>query len=248
MPAFIYMATNRQNGKRYIGKTKNPITTRFKGHFGGAKRGATTIFAAAIRKYGEDAFDISILEEASEEHLSAREVFYIAKLKPEYNMTAGGEGSSIPKGTTIIVNNGSIHKRIKKGDTIPEGFVRGMSDQVKAKASEFHKGLRHSEGTREKLRSLSTGKKASAETKAKMSKSRTGKKSSTESIAKRLASRKYGPMSQETKDKLREANTGKKASAETKAKMSSSLLAVYQKKAKLEQSVQSRFRGPQDSA
>ncbi len=233
MPAFIYMATNRQNGKRYIGKTKNSLATRIKGHFGNARRGSTTVFAAAIRKYGEAAFDISILEETTEEQLSGREIFYIAKIKPEYNMTSGGEGSAVPKGTTIIVNNGTVHKRIKKDGAIPEGFVRGMSEHVKAKASEFHKGLTHSVETREKLRMLGTGKKASAETKAKMSASRTGKKAPPGAVAKRLASRKYRPLSQETKDKLRVANTGKKASAETRAKMSSSLLAVYQKKAKL---------------
>jgi hypothetical protein len=46
-----------------------------------------------MRKYGEENFEFSILEEVgSSEILNEREIIWIEKLKPTYNMTKGGDG------------------------------------------------------------------------------------------------------------------------------------------------------------
>jgi predicted GIY-YIG superfamily endonuclease len=38
--AFIYLLTNTQNGKRYVGKTVRPLEVRWQGHLGSARRDA----------------------------------------------------------------------------------------------------------------------------------------------------------------------------------------------------------------
>lgn len=53
----IYKATNRVNGKVYVGKTTNPLTSRIAEHNYNAKtRRDTTHFHLALRKYGNDQF------------------------------------------------------------------------------------------------------------------------------------------------------------------------------------------------
>ena len=85
----IYMLTCRINGKRYIGKSKN-IRRRLNEH----KRcqSFAPIISKAIAKYGWDAFDKEILEVCSIEELDEKEIYYIAKIQPEYNLAKGGGG------------------------------------------------------------------------------------------------------------------------------------------------------------
>lgn len=132
MTAFIYLSTNTVNGNRYVGKTKNSIKSRLKGHFYDARHESQTVFAKAIRKYGESAFTIEVLEETSEDLLNEREIFFIAKLKPEYNMTKGGEGG-VTISNVVWVNNGIISLRIPKDSQPQEGFVLGILESTRAK-------------------------------------------------------------------------------------------------------------------
>ena len=85
----IYMLTCRANGKRYIGKSKN-IRKRLLEH----KRckSFAPLICKAIAKYGWDAFDKEILEVCPIEELDEKEIYYIAKFQPEYNLTKGGGG------------------------------------------------------------------------------------------------------------------------------------------------------------
>ena len=93
----VYSATNVANGHRYIGYTSVGLDGRRAKHlkdaFGAAKRGYR--LHAALRKYGREAFVWVILAvfETSAEAF-AEEIRLIAELKPEYNVTAGGEGAS----------------------------------------------------------------------------------------------------------------------------------------------------------
>lgn len=86
----IYQITNSVNGNFYIGQTTKSPQERLRKHFYNARYGNETHLYAAIRKYGEEFFSISVIEETSE--LNEREVFWIKKLNPSYNMTLGGEG------------------------------------------------------------------------------------------------------------------------------------------------------------
>lgn len=89
----IYLATNAVNGKRYIGATVKSLVRRKGEHIIAAKRGAGYMFHKAIRKYGEDAFQWTILKRcSSRDELMKEEIRLIADLRPEYNITVGGRG------------------------------------------------------------------------------------------------------------------------------------------------------------
>jgi group I intron endonuclease len=89
----VYSAVNKINGKRYVGITRGTIAARMRGHLG---RGHT-YFQNALRAYGIQSFDISVLDTADDwKVLCEKEKYWIAELKciyPNgYNLTAGGEG------------------------------------------------------------------------------------------------------------------------------------------------------------
>lgn len=91
----VYMATNVINGKRYIGATSRDLDVRKAKHFGDAKckRPGCRVFNRAIRKYGPEAFEWSIIATASSfDEMMREEIRLIKELKPEYNITAGGQG------------------------------------------------------------------------------------------------------------------------------------------------------------
>lgn len=95
--AAVYQIKNELNGEFYIGFTsKNPPEKRFSEHKLSSYNGSPTHLHRAMRKYGIKEFSFSILEEAAnpEHGRKILEPRYIAELKPEYNMTGGGEGTS----------------------------------------------------------------------------------------------------------------------------------------------------------
>ena len=93
--AYIYKIENDINGKVYIGKTEFSIERRFKEHCKEAFREGREQrpLYAAIRKYGEEHFHISLIEETDTPE--EREVYWIEKFrsfKNGYNATVGGDG------------------------------------------------------------------------------------------------------------------------------------------------------------
>lgn len=99
----VYMHTNRTNGKAYIGITCNGIRTRLYSHESAARRGSRLPFHRAIKKYGIDAFDTSVLATCAGVSEATRlEQRFISQYKTfgrnGYNATEGGEGT---KGVAI---------------------------------------------------------------------------------------------------------------------------------------------------
>lgn len=89
----IYKAVNKVNGKIYIGITIVGLSDRKSKHFYYAESGGKGKFSAAIRKYGRDNFDFSVLAVCKNlEEARAEERNLISMMKPEYNLTRGGEG------------------------------------------------------------------------------------------------------------------------------------------------------------
>ena len=91
----VYVAMNDVNKKIYVGVTKQNLNKRMISHFADAKTGRRSgAFQRAICKYGRGAFSFYIFsthntyDEAKQNEVSA-----ISDLAPEYNMTAGGEGT-----------------------------------------------------------------------------------------------------------------------------------------------------------
>jgi group I intron endonuclease len=96
----IYKATNKLNQKSYIGKTERTLSIRMNEHFGELKKDTiTTYFHRALRKYGIDNFEFTILVETdSLSNLDELEIKFIKELrtlKPSgYNITEGGTGGN----------------------------------------------------------------------------------------------------------------------------------------------------------
>ena len=88
----IYKITNRINGKSYIGQS-NDCNRRFQEHIRGDH--CTSLIHLAIKKYGIQNFDLTILEH-NIENFNEQEQFWIKYYKTNnrdygYNILAGGE-------------------------------------------------------------------------------------------------------------------------------------------------------------
>ena len=103
MTGSIYIITCTETHKVYIGQTRDTLDFRFRNHLYAAKAGRNkSLIYRAIRKYGEAAFHISLLEELPDctiDQLNEREIYWIAQYQANnrsygYNLTEGGGGCS----------------------------------------------------------------------------------------------------------------------------------------------------------
>lgn len=93
----IYMFENKVNNKKYIGQSRS-IETRKRAHYNcslnTSYNGYETKFYRALRKYGYNNFEFSILELCSTEELNDRERHFIEfynSFKNGYNSSIGGD-------------------------------------------------------------------------------------------------------------------------------------------------------------
>lgn len=116
---FIYKITNTTNGDFYIGKTTKTLTERLSRHHYNTRYGAETHLSRAIRKYGAENFIIESLEsQVPESKLNEREIYWISKLNPQYNMTPGGDGGCPNRSQNWIESNRRHHQNRK-----PESYA-----------------------------------------------------------------------------------------------------------------------------
>ncbi len=129
---FIYITTNKVNGKKYIGQH-----TRFKEDY----LGSGILLARSIKKYGVENFSREIIEFAdSKSELDLLEKEYINRLnatvnKNFYNIHVGGSGGLTTAGWT--------DERRKK-------FSEAVSNRVKGSGNPRY-GKKLSESTRQKI-------------------------------------------------------------------------------------------------
>jgi group I intron endonuclease len=92
MNGVIYLATNKINGKKYVGLTRRSLLARWTQHVNVASKQAKTYFHKAIVKYGKECFDVQPIASAlSLDALGPLEAELIRQIRPEYNQTNGGE-------------------------------------------------------------------------------------------------------------------------------------------------------------
>lgn len=160
MESGIYMLTCKINGYRYIGQSKN-ITRRLWGHKCQGKKPRLPI-SKAIKIFGWDNFDKEILELCPVEELEEKEIYYIALIKPEYNVAKGG------KGGMDGYHHSSETKEICRAAAIKEW--QDKTPEEKAYVLEHQlthrnpKGYKVPDSAKEKIRQANLGKKQSEET------------------------------------------------------------------------------------
>jgi group I intron endonuclease len=100
----IYLVKNKINGKQYVGQTTTSLKERWYHHCyrcnHTAPRDGVSLLHNALRKYGKDAFDISVLQECENiEELNAAEDEWIRNLKTKspngYNLRDGGNNGRL---------------------------------------------------------------------------------------------------------------------------------------------------------
>lgn len=110
--SYIYKIINNVNDKVYIGKTAFSINKRFQEHCKDAfrDRNEKRPLYAAMRKYGTDAFSVSLIEECDDTVAADREAYWIGVYKAYstgYNATLGGDGK-------FLYDHEAIAKRLKE--------------------------------------------------------------------------------------------------------------------------------------
>lgn len=195
---WVYLVTNKQTGRQYVGITTFAIRRRWLRHCNRAvankkRNGDCPALHAAIRKYGEGGFQVHALMFCFtwDAAVDAEQAF-IAELKTKvprgYNLTDGGDG--IPGRVT--------------------------SDAERLRLQTMNLGRKHTPEFGEKIRARKLGTKASPETLAKLR----GRQRTPEHCLRISAAKKGKKMSDQTRATMSASHMGLKPTAETRAKMS----------------------------
>ena len=175
---YIYLRTNRYNGKKYVGQV---TTKRFKQRQKSwnclSQPYAGPVINNARKKYGLDAFDFEILKECKDEELNQWEMYYIKELNTKapngYNLTDGGDGMNgySPSEET--------RRKIGEANKGKEPWIKGkhLSKETKNKISESKKGIPNIKLSKfyKSEKRWNYGKHLSEEHKKKLSESHKGK-------------------------------------------------------------------------
>ena len=178
------MLTCRVNGKRYIGKSNN-IKRRLNEHRLG--KSYSPVICKAIAKYGWDAFDKTVLEFCPVEELGEKEIYYIAKFQPEYNLSKGGGGH---RGYTSL---SAIKKLQKSIICIDTGEIFDSVNSAAAKVGVTHSCVSMALNSKTKTAGgysweyLNPADKISKETSERKGRANRGRKQSAEQIEKRVS-------------------------------------------------------------
>ena len=243
----IYKITNTDNGKIYIGSSKD-VEKRWWIHQNKLKNNkhCNLYLQRSYNKHGKSTFKFEILEECSKKTLLEREQYYLDTMRPfrknGYNLcehTDGGDNISNHPNKRAIYEKISKTKKAKYAAMTPEereayletmrgknhpNYGRKYDDKrKKLQSKNVKKSWENAEERKEELRQLQksrTGWKHSEETKRKMSKDRTGRKHTEETKKKMSKDRTGRKHSEKTKKKMSEKHKGLKLSEETKKKIS----------------------------
>lgn len=212
----IYCATNKVNGKKYIGYTTKEIEYRRKCHEKKALKNTPYIFHRALMKYGFENFEWKVLFDVENERLNTLEIvsirMYKTKVPNGYNMTDGGDGTiGLKKSKETRKKLSDSMKSKWESEEFREQMriVSLLIDQAARgrKISARRKGHEVSLETREKLSKANLGKLRDEKTKSKISSTMKGREFSEEhkaNISKGLMGVKRPCASERNKE-----NTGK---------------------------------------
>jgi len=167
---WLYMLTNKINGKRYIGTSVNPISHRISRHVYAAKCGRKDMaISSAIRKYGIENFQISELGQsadyASLMNMEVEAIKSNGTIFPSgYNLAPGGEGLRRPCSETtkkLISEKAKGRKPWNLGNLAPSTQQKRERRGFKAGAPKgyvpWNKGLKTVPLSKEHKKSIALG-------------------------------------------------------------------------------------------
>ena len=141
----IYQITNNITSDFYIGKSNNPKDRFYKHKYNAKNNKSQAFLYRAMRKYGVDNFSFTILEEVeNQENINCREVYWIEKLSPKYNMTKGGDGGdTLSNHPELDLIKEKISKNNPKtGKTYEDAFGEVKANEYKEKLkNNIHKNI-----------------------------------------------------------------------------------------------------------
>lgn len=203
---YIYKIICLVNNKIYIGQTTCNFEERFKNHLRDARRGSGYYLHAAIRKYGEDNFRVTLIDtckaptkQALKPLLDALEIKYIKKFdsfNSGFNLTLGGEGGL---GRVISEEVKEKIAKAQRGKKLSEEHIHAIKEAMKNLPEE----------SRKRIRDANLGRKASKETIEKLRKSHLGYQPSQETIEKLKEVKKNTRPLAKTLEAARKANLGR---------------------------------------
>lgn len=202
----VYIATNKANGKQYVGITKD-LKRRWHQHV--AANGSAPAFHAAIKKFGKDGFMFSHICDAFDfdaacdiERMLIQQ--HNTKSPNGYNLTDGGEGVT---GRPMTEEE----KQIRKTSSL--AYIASLTKDERSQKFGAAKGRKWTEEQIKKIQASNLGKnlgkRPTEETRAKMS------------AAQKAVKRKR--LSEETKEKIRQSLLGRKMPESQKPKHASFL-------------------------
>jgi len=212
----IYKVHNKLNGKIYIGQTSSDIKQRVCEHL---MIGGSPVFHKALKKYGIENFDASVIDTAeNREELNEREKywikFYDCKAPNGYNLSDGGSG---PTGYIWTEEQKKDHRKDLKGKTYEEIHGEEKARELKEKLSKQSKGKTYEEiHGEEKARELKlkrigkTYEDLYGEEKAKQTKRKIGESSKRYRNGKTYEEMYGEEKAEQTKRKIGKSSKGRK--------------------------------------
>ena len=139
----IYCIMNIQNGKRYVGSSKN-IYSRWQKHRALLRKGThwDKHLQNAWNKYGEPSFKFIVLSKCPENELLIKEQEYIDNLKPEYNNMLEAKRTMVTDIMRKHISEG-VRKAIAEGRIPLNPMIgRKMTSEHLAKLPQNQKGYK----------------------------------------------------------------------------------------------------------
>lgn len=199
---FVYITTNKINGKQYVGSHSGDISD---GYLGSGK-----ILKYAIKKYGRENFERKIIRECLPEENLILEEKYIKKYK-----TLDPNGYNISETGGYLIYTEDLKNKLSKSRKKHSGPNKGkkFSEETRIKMSnsaKIRKRYPLSEETKQKIKEGNLGKKISEITRKRISNSLTGRKLSEEAKIKVSNFQRGRIKSEEECKNISESKKGKK--------------------------------------
>lgn len=206
----IYEIVNMQVGKRYVGSAVN-IAARWRLHLHQLRQGKhhAAYLQRSFKKYGEDAFEVHILETVVDsERLIEREQYWINAIQPEYN-------SNPIAGNQLGMKHSEVTKaKLREYNLRPEVIAKKKAEltghPVTPETVEKIKTARAKQVTTPEMKAalLASAKRTKAE--GRTSSGNAGKRLAEEHKAKIAAAHTGMTATPEAREKMRQAKLGKK--------------------------------------